>query len=46
VALLLVIASYWWGGRQVAAQDQPVIAQMQSQIQQMRAEPVVPRRRR
>ncbi|MHB1669463.1 hypothetical protein [Thiomonas sp.] len=45
VALLLVIASYWWGGHQVAAQDQPVIAQMQSQIQQMRAEPVVPHRR-
>ncbi|SCC94725.1 hypothetical protein THIX_60783 [Thiomonas sp. X19] len=45
-ALLLVIAAYWWGGKQVEWQDQPVIAQMQSQIQQMRAEPVVPHRRR
>ncbi|SCC93609.1 hypothetical protein THIX_30837 [Thiomonas sp. X19] len=45
-ALLMAIAAYWWGGKQVEWRDQPVIAQMQSQIQQTRAEPVVPHRRR
>ena len=38
VALLLVVAAYWWGGRQTAAQYQPVVAQMQSQIHQLRTE--------
>uniref|UniRef100_E6QPF1 Transmembrane protein n=1 Tax=mine drainage metagenome TaxID=410659 RepID=E6QPF1_9ZZZZ len=45
-ALLIAIAAYWWGGKQVEWRDQPVMAQMQSQIQQTRAEPVAPNRRR
>ena len=45
-ALLLAIAGYWWGGKQVEWRDQPVMMQMQAQIQQMRAEQVrgIPRR--
>ena len=37
-ALLVAIAGYWWGGKQVEWRDQPVMMQMQSQIQQLRAE--------
>uniref|UniRef100_E6PKL5 Uncharacterized protein n=1 Tax=mine drainage metagenome TaxID=410659 RepID=E6PKL5_9ZZZZ len=44
-ALLLAIAAYWWGGHQVEWRDQPVIAQMQSQIRNLRGE-VAPDRRR
>ena len=45
-ALLVAIAGYWWGGKQVEWRDQPVMMQMQAQIQQMRAEQVrgIPRR--
>ena len=45
VALLVAIAGYWWGGKQVEWRDQPVMMQMQSQIQQLRA-PSIPDRRR
>ncbi|SCC91701.1 hypothetical protein THIX_100005 [Thiomonas sp. X19] len=44
-ALLIAIAAYWWGGKQVEWRDQPVIAQMQSQIRSLRGE-VAPDRRR
>jgi hypothetical protein len=37
-ALLVAIAGYWWGGKQVEWRDQPVMIQMQSQIHQLRAE--------
>ena len=37
-SLLIAVAAYWWGGHQMQAQYQPVIQQMQSQIQQAQAE--------
>ena len=36
-ALLVAIAGYWWGGKQVQWRGQPVMVQMQSQIRQLRA---------
>ena len=45
-ALLVAIAGYWWGGKQVEWRDQPVMMQMQAQIQQMRAEQARDIRRR
>ncbi|MBN8744518.1 MAG: hypothetical protein J0I24_09445 [Thiomonas arsenitoxydans] len=37
-ALLVAIAGYWWGGKQVEWRDQPVMQQMQMQIRQLQAE--------
>ena len=37
-ALLVTIAGYWWGGKQVEWRDQPVMQQMQMQIRQLQAE--------
>ena len=44
-ALLVAIAGYWWGGKQVEWRDQPVMLQMQAQIRQMQAA-AIPHRRR
>ena len=44
-ALLVAIAGYWWGGKQVQWRDQPVMMQMQAQIRQMQAASIPDRRR-